>query len=240
MNKINRKRAIAMILLILMLLQIFETTVSAVTMNQRISIKNFGNCEYTLQYKRSDGVWSYVTCVFAGYEENGKIYPAYCVNRGLDGVGEIETYDVDLTHLMDDYRLWRVAINGYPYKTPAEMGVYNEYDAFLATKQAIYSILYNNDVDTYYRGGNERGVQVFNAIRYMVNEGRNGTYTPQDANVTINKVGSLKDDGNYYSQEYSVSARVSISTYTITSTLNMPSGAYISRLNGTSATTFNS
>ena len=52
--------------------------------------------------------------------------------------------------------------------------------------------------DTYYRGGNERGVKVHNAIKRMVNEGRNGTYTPQDANVTINKVGGLKEETNYY------------------------------------------
>lgn len=235
----NYKKTIAIILLGLILLTTFQNTIYAVTMNQRINLKDYGECDYTLQYKRSDGTWSYITCTFAGYSENGKIYPAYCINRGLDGVGELESCDVDLAKLMDDYRLWRVAINGYPYKTPAEMGVENEYDAYLATKQAIYSILYNNDVDTYYRGGNARGVKVHNAVRHMVNEGRNGTYTPADPNVTISKVGNLKDEGNYYSQEYSVSARVSMSTYTIVNTLNMPSGAYISDLNGNGKTTFN-
>ena len=235
----NYKRTIAIILLGLILLTTFQNTIYAVTMNQRINLRDYGECDYTLQYKRSDGKWSYITCTFAGYSENGKIYPAYCINRGLDGVGELESCDVDLAKLMDDYRLWRVAINGYPYKTPAEMGVENEYDAFLATKQAIYSILYNNDVDTYYRGGNERGVKVHNAVRHMVNEGRNGTYTPADPNVTISKVGDLKDEGNYYSQEYSVSSRVSMSTYTIVNTLNIPTGAYISDLNGNGKTTFN-
>ena len=240
MSKTNNKRIIAIILLALIILTALQNTIYAVSMNQRITIKNFGNCEYTLQFKRSDGVWSYITCVFAGYEENGKIYPAYCVNRGLDGVGEIPTYDVDLTKLMDDYRLWRVAINGYPYKTPEQMGVYNEYDAFLATKQAIYSILYNNDVDTYYRGGNKRGEKVFNAVKYMVNEGRYGTYTPEDYNVSINKVGNLREEANYYSQEYAVSSNTSIESYTITNTLNMPQGAYIADLNGNSKTTFSS
>lgn len=239
MSKLKTKKIIGGLLLIIVLITTFQNTIYAVSMNQRILIQNYGECDYTLQFKRSDGVWSYVTCVFAGYSENGKVYPAYCVNRGLDGVGEREAYNVDLTKLMDDYRLWRVAINGYPYKTPEEMGVDNKYDAFLATKQAIYSILYNNDVDTYYRGGNERGVKVHNAIKRMVNEGRNGTYTPQDANVTINKVGGLKEETNYYSQEYSVSSRVSMSTYTIINTLNMPSGTYIADLNGNKKTTFN-
>ncbi len=240
MIKTNNKRIISIVLLTLIIISAFQNTIFAVSLEQRIPIKNFGRCEYTLQYKRSDGVWSYITCVFAGYEENGKVYPAYCVNRGLDGVGELETYDVDLPHLMDDYRLWRVAINGYPYKTPEQMGVYNEYDAFLATKQAVYSILYDYDVDTHYRGGNERGKKVYEALKYMVNEGRNGTYTPKDYNVSINKVGNLKEETNYYTQEYAVSSNTSIELYTITNTLNMPQGAYIADLDGNRKTTFNS
>lgn len=239
MSKLKTKKIIGGLLLIAVLITAFQNTIYAVSMNQRILIDNYGKCDYTLQYKRTDGVWSYIICTFVGYSENGKIYPAYCLNREADGVGEKEPYNVDLTKLMDDYRIWRVVINGYPYKTPEEMGVYNEYDAFLATKQAIYSILYNTTVDTHYRGGNERGVKVYNAIRHMVNEGRNGTYTPQDANVTINKVGELKEEANYYSQEYSVGSRVSMSTYTIINALNMPSGAYIADLNGNKKTTFN-
>lgn len=239
MSKIKNKKIIGGLLLIVVLITTFQNVIYAVSMNQRILINNYGECDYTLQFKRSDGKWSYVTCTFVGYSENGKVYPAYCVNKGIDGVGEVDPYNVDLTKLMDDYRLWRVAINGYPYKTPEEMGVDNKYDAYLATKQAIYSILYNTDVETYYRGGNARGVKVYNAIKKMVNEGRNGTYTPADANVTLNKVGGLKEETNYYSQEYSVSSRVSMANYTITNTLNMPSGAYISDLKGNKKTTFN-
>lgn len=239
MNNKNLKKIMAIIILTTIFLTIFKSIIFAVSINQRIKIENFGKCDYTLQYKRTDGTWSYVSCTFVGYRGNGKIYPAYCLNRELPGVGEIETYDVDLTKLMDDYRLWRVVINGYPYKTPEEMGVYNKYDAFVATKQAIYSILYNNDVDTYYRGGNERGERVFNAVRYMVNEGRYGTYTPKDYKISINKVGELKEENNYYSQEYSVSSRASIASYTITNITNMPSGAYTSKLDGTRTRTLN-
>lgn len=238
MSKLKSKKIIGGLLLIVVLMTTFQNIIYAVSMNQRILIDNYGKCDYTLQYKKANGIWSYVTCTLVGYSENGKVYPAYCLNKGVDGVGEVDAYNVDLTQLIDDYRLWRVAINGYPYKTPSEMGVENEYDAYLATKQAIYSILYDTDVESYYRGGNARGVKVYNAIKNMVNEGRNGTYTPQDANVTISKVGELKEELNYYSQEYAVSSRVTMSTYTIINTLNMPSGAYISDLNGNEKTTF--
>ena len=74
-------------------------------------------------------------------------------------------------------RVWRTIINAYPYKTPAELGVENEYDAFVATKQAVYCILYNWDATSRYRGGDERGTKIANAIKNLVDIGRNGTQT---------------------------------------------------------------
>jgi len=47
--------------------------------------------------------------------------------------------------ILDDVRVWRTIINAYPYKSPEQLGVDNEYDAFVATKQAVYSILYDWD-----------------------------------------------------------------------------------------------
>lgn len=175
MRKTNK--IISVIMLILLFFSNIQNIVIGATYHQNVNIVIIGECDYSLKYKRKDGVWAYITCTYVGYKENGKIYPAYCLNRGLDGVGEIDNYDVNLEDLIDDDRLWRVAINGFPYKSASELGVENDYDAFLATKQAVYSILYNNDVDTYYRADNARAKKILNAIKTMVNEGRNGTYT---------------------------------------------------------------
>lgn len=103
----------------------------------------------------------------------------------------------------------------------------------------MYSILYDYDVDTYYRGGNERGKKVHEAIKKMVYEGRYGTYTPQNANVKVDKTGELKDEGDYYSQEYVVSSLVEMSQYTVTNIIKSPSGSYIADMNNNSKTTFN-
>lgn len=233
------KRIIAVVILVILLLSSVQNVAQAVTLKQDVNIYQIGKCDYTLQYKRPDGVWSYITCTYVVYQENGKTYPAYCLNRELDGVGEIDNYDVNLEKLIDDVRLWRVAINGFPYKSAAELGVYNDYDAFLATKQAIYSILYDWDVETRFRGGNERGVKVHEAMKKMVYEGRYGTYTPQSANVKVDKTGELKDEGDYYSQEYTVSSLVEMSQYTITNIINCPNGAYITDMSNNSKTTFN-
>ena len=232
-------KIIAIVMLILLFLSSIQNIVIGATYHEDVNIVKIGECDWNLKFKRSDGVWAYITCTYVGYKENGKIHPAYCLNRGLDGVGEYNDYDVNLTHLIDDDRLWRVAINGFPYKTASELGVENDYDAFLATKQAVYSILYNNDVDTYYRADNARGKKILNAIKTMVNEGRNGTYTPQSANVKVTKTGNLKDEGNYYSQEYGVSSRVQMAGYTITNLVNAPEGAFTTDMNNNSKTSFN-
>lgn len=234
------KRIIAVVMLVILLFSPLQNVAQAVTFKQDVNLYQVGKCEYTLQYwKESIQNWSYITCTYVVYQENGKTYPAYCLNRELDGVGEIDNYEVNLEKLIDDVRLWRVAINGFPYKSAAELGVYNDYDAFLATKQAIYSILYDWDVETRFRGGNERGEKVHEAMKRMVYEGRYGTYTPQSANVKVDKTGELKDEGDYYSQEYIVSSLVEMSQYTITNVINSPSGSYIADMNNNSKTTFN-
>jgi len=195
------------------------------------------DCGLHLQYSYNGG-WSYVTTHYQYYVDNGIEYPAYCLNRDRDGATEAGSYTVDVESAMSDVRIWRVVINGYPYKTPAQMGVDTWQDAYVATKQAVYSILYDRDVKTFYNGGDARGIKIVAAIDKMVTEGRNGTITPQSANLTINKVGALTDDGNYYSQTYKVSSIVNINNYTITGTSNMPSGGLLTNMSNVAQTTF--
>ena len=140
---------------------------------------------------------------------------------------------------MDDVRIWRTAINGYPYKTPSELGVVDKYDAFLATKQAIYCILYGTEPETYFHGPNARGQAIKDAIVNLVNIGRNGTQTPYNVEVTVSKVGNFVEDGDYYSQEYIVSSPVDSGEYTITSTSGLPSGSKITTTSNIEKSTFN-
>ena len=118
------------------------------------------------------------------------------------------------------------------------MGVENEYDAFVATKQAVYSILYGYDAGTRFRGGDSRGTAIANAIVNLVNIGRNGTQTPYTAGISTQKVGDFKEDDNYYSQEYKINCGVNTKEYSITSTVGLPNGAIITDLNNNAKTTF--
>ena len=131
--------------------------------------------------------------------------------RILHGVDENGSYTVSIIELLDDVRIWRVIINGYPYKTPAQMGLETEEDAYMATKQSIYSIMFDRDVAAQYRGKDDRGNKMVNAMVELVNIGRYGTQTPQQSNLTVSKVGNLVETANYYYQEFKVTSSVNIS-----------------------------
>lgn len=244
------KKFIYMLLIFVMLAPTLLQTISlaATTLEvQSALVKYDRDCELNIQYWNEDiGRWSYITCSYVYYEQNGVQYPCYCLDRGSPGVGNTsngsglnrDPYTVNVTELINDVRIWRTAINGYPYKTPAELGVVDKYDAFLATKQAIYCILYGTDPTTYYHAPNSRAEAIKNAIVKMVDIGRNGTQTPSNVEVSVSKVGNFVEDGDYYSQEYKVNSPVDSSEYTITATNGLPSGTKITNMSNVEKTTF--
>lgn len=154
------------------------------------------------------------------------------------GVDELGDYSVSIERTLDDVRVWRTIINGYPYKSASELGVSSDLDAYVATKQAIYSVLLNRDVYSLYRGRTDRGNKIVNAIYNLTNIGRHGSQTPQNSQLTIAKSGDLYEDSNFYVQKFNISGAVDIASYTITAS-RVPSGAIITDSNGTQKTTFN-
>lgn len=243
---IKNKKIIAMVLMFLTLFSVispvFATEISSA------NIHDNGNVEYHLQYWNSDkNAWYYVTTTYTTYTEGGKSYPAYCVNREYAGVGELPDYTVDvdatITEVLGNVAIWRTVINGFPYKTASELGLANDMEAFQATKQAIYCILYDFDPNTRFRGAEQgadaRGDAIKRAIVNMVNIGRNGSQVPSDSNITLSNSGSLYEDGNYYTQKVNVSSTVEMAGYTITATANLPQGTIITNSNGTQTNSFN-
>ena len=247
MLKIKSKKFIAMLLLFLTVFSTISPTVFATEISSA-HIQNRGECEWHLQYWNSDkNVWSYVTTTYTTYSEGGKEYPAYCVNREYPGVGELDDYTVDvsktITEALGDVRVWRTIINGFPYKTAGQLGLANDLEAFQATKQAVYCILYDFDPYTRFRsaeqGADSRGDAIRTAIINMVNEGRHGSQQPSDTDVKLTPSGSLYEDGNYYTQKINVSSAVQMANYTITATANLPQGTIITNSNGTQTNNFN-
>lgn len=236
--------------------------VAAVTVGDTVNINRHHWGFYSVQFNKN-GKWTYITYNRVTYtDENGIERIAYCVEPELPGpgwVGEgIEDYNVLLTKTLSDVKLWRVYINGYPYKTPAQMGCEAADDAYLATKEAAYWVLDNKPLDeirTYFRPGQtviedqdlaetkRRGQKVIDAIYNLVYEAYYGTQTPANSDIiTINKVGSFSQDSNsnYYSQTYKPTASVDMSTYVVSAIEDFPAGSYVANTSGTAQTTFKS
>lgn len=237
------KKCVALLLILLAILPTFSNYAFAATEISSALVKNGGECGYHLQFfDTKQNAWSYIITHYAYYEHDGKQYPAYCLDKDSPGVGTTEAgnqYTVNVNDVINDVRIWRIAINSYPYQTPESLGVENYLDAFVATKQAIYCIIYNREPSTYFKGGDARGEAIKNAIVRLVDIGRNGSQTPVNTDITTNKIGTFKEDGEYYSQEYSINSPVETSQYIIKNTNGLPNGSKITNMSNNEQSTFN-
>ena len=130
-------RKILKILLVIMIIIISNSlilinTVQAVE-NKEITLHYLGQFNRILKYNGMLIKTSHVVS-----EIEGKQYPAYCLNVELQGVDENTKYNVEKQEKITDLGLWKVIINGYPYKSLEQLGVANEEEAYIATKQALY------------------------------------------------------------------------------------------------------
>ena len=154
----------------------------------------------------------------AVYEKDGIKYPAYCMNRELPGVEIGFSQTVDVNNVINNVKVWRAIINGYPYKSISELGCATEEEAYLATKQAVYSMLTNRDVNEYSAIG-ESGERCLNALKQIVTNARNSSASKPSSELKIEQQDSLWKvddiDKNYVSQIFTVSANAGFDTYTV-------------------------
>ena len=191
-------------------------------------------------YNETKGMYTYAICHIVGYYDNGKFYPAYCLNRDLHGVGVVDSYSVDVDSVITNNKIWRAVKNGYPYKTPEEMGVYSEFDAFAVTKFAIYCLTGQADINLYTADeGDEEGKAMLEALHRLVDIGLNGAET-YSQELEITQTGNLIEEGEYYSITYGVKSGATISKYSIKSISGLSEGDLLTDENGNIKTTFNS
>ncbi len=181
-----------------------------------------------------------IVTTIAVYEKDGIEYPAYCLDKTLPGV-EDGSYTSTITGEIENQAIWRVIINGYPYKTPAELGCNNEIEAFTATKQAVYCINHGNDINQY-EGIGEAGERTKNALVNIITNAMNSTETKPSPNVEINEIDKTwnidEKDSRYISKRYKTTAGGNISSYDLNIEGNSPEGTVITDINNTPKTTF--
>lgn len=205
-----RKTGIVLIFLALNLLGITNIS-NAQTINSA-NVYAVSDCGKLLTYK---GI-----VVKAGYVEyinNGEHYPAYCLDKTKPGV-QGSGYTVSVTDAIKDVGLWKIIINGYPYKSCNELGTANKEEAFLATKQAVYCYIHGNNINDYAPIG-EAGNRTLNAMRKILQDANNSKENMISSTITINKnISKWEQDTKepeYLSKLYSISAGAQIENYKI-------------------------
>lgn len=160
------------------------------------------------------------------------------------GVDDEDSYGVeigDMSQIANNQMVWRVLLNGFPYKTPAEMGVPDERSAFAVTKQAVYAVLDGRDTSRY-SGVDEIGNQMADAVRRLVDIGRNGTQTYQDPVINVSSIspaGVDSIDSKYISQTFNVSSEVNMKDINvILDTFSAPNGTKVTDINNNERTNF--
>jgi len=209
------KKIISIILTVLMIIgtiSIPTTSNGAFSIN-KADLYSTGYYENYLQWGGMNIVFDYVV-----YKKDGIEYPAYCLNRELSGVTSDKPYSVSIEELLTNVQVWRAIINGYPYKTPAELGCATKEEAFLATKQAVYCMLYDRDPNTY-SATDEISTRTLNALKQIVTNARNSNEVKQSAELTIKEVTTNwehdKINNKYVSKLFTISANAPINSYKV-------------------------
>lgn len=209
------KKIISVILIVLMMIGtlILPSKVNANFNIDSADLYSKGLYEGYLRYGNTGIIFNYVV-----YLKDGKEYPAYCLNKDLDGVTSSVNYSVNTEELLTNVNVWRAIINGYPYKTASELGCNTNEEAFIATKQAVYCMLYNREVSEY-NATDERQERVLNALTKIITNARNSSEVKQSANLTIVDVTDKWEqdslDKKYVSKEFTISANAPVNTYKV-------------------------
>lgn len=88
-----------------------------------------------------------INYVYYYLNENNETIPAYCLNLGVDGPETFDEYYVNVSEALEDETVTSILLNGYPYKTPYELGLPTDYQASYSTQFAIWAYLSNLDLN---------------------------------------------------------------------------------------------
>lgn len=211
MSKIKK---LLTILILAIISVISFTNINYATNMTSANLYSEGLCPTLLKHNGSDVIVEYVK-----YKNNGESYPAYCLNKTLKGVSESEKYSVSINKAVTDVGLWRVIINGFPYKTVSELGCATEQEAFTATKHAIYCYIHSDSRVQDYEGVGEAGKRTLKAMKNILNEASKSKETKVSNKVTIKQESDKwtqdETESEYISKYFTVSGDTRIRNYTV-------------------------
>ena len=234
----KKVKSIIFLTLLITIAGIIMPTISLAANN---TITVYGKTRYNNLLKRN-GVD--LTCIPLAYQKDGIEHPVYCLNLELDGATETFSYELNVDNQLTNMEIWRTIINGYPYKTPAELGCETKEEAYLATRQAVYCAVYGRDPNSYSALGGAAGERTLSAMKKIVNTARTSTETKASSNLTIKSNNSLwtidKNDSNYVSKIFTVTAAAGIQNYKISLSGNIVEGMKLTDSNNIEKSEFKS
>lgn len=189
------------------------------------------DCEKLLTYKGTP-----IRTTYVAYMKDGIEYPAYCLDANVDGVGERGEYVVNSADKLRNIDVWRAIINGYPYKTLEELGAANGQEAFTATKQAVYTMIYNRSTSDYGAVNSDSGRRTYQIYCNIVNAARSSSEVIIDNVYTnlhvVTNDWQIYNNENVLYKEYYADSNVASGSYVISLSGNTPFGTKIISNNG--------
>ena len=146
------KKLLSMFLACVLLLGILPTSVFAAdSVEEALGEVNIYNGDYELGYLSINGAVKKQTYTYFLYESNDgttKESPAYCVNPTTPGVPQSVGPGESIKYLAEekasDPKVVGIISNGYPHRSLGELNLDNKYQAYYATKMALWCYLLPN------------------------------------------------------------------------------------------------
>lgn len=206
------RRIISIMMLFIVIISTFYINYAFEIADREVYSK--GECERLLTYNGMKVITTYVV-----YNKDGIEYPAYCLDVTKPGAEE-GSYIVHAGSKVQDQNVWRAIINGYPYKSLEELGAANEGEAYTATKHAVYTVLYNRNVEDYGAIDSDAGRRTYEIYKNIVNAARNSGETMVTDIVTSLSTNDIlweldEIDSRYVSKVFKLNSNSSNGTYEI-------------------------
>ena len=230
------KKTIIIFLVVFILIGACEECFAILEVGQR-NVFPKADCERLLTYNGTP-----IRTTYVAYIKDGVEYPAYCLDANVDGAGERGEYVVNGVDKLKDINVWRAIINGYPYKSIEELGAANGQEAFTATKQAVYTMIYNRDISSYGAVNSDAGRRTYQIYCNIVNAARSSSEVIVDNVYTsLHQVSTdwqIDNNEKILYKEYYADSNVMSGNYVISLDGELPEGIRIINSNDVEANEF--
>ena len=148
-ERMMKKRLIALLLVLATMLGMLPgTALAADTEEEALGEVNIFNGGYEMYYLSMNGRVRKQSYTYFNYENSKgetKEIPAYCVNPTTKGVPQTVSPGQSIKYLAkekgSDPKVMGIIANGYPTRGLSELKLENKYQAFYATKMALWCYL---------------------------------------------------------------------------------------------------